>query len=351
MFQWTDEDLESEHERMTRWKEEDPIALQDAFNTSQALVDYCKEGTFEEVRQLIDEGEFGEFLYAHVAQAFLICVTNLKVDHVRKFLEHGLDLQCEIYADGLHHAVGAIYKDPSDYRVTKVKQMIYLLIFGGRGTKGLAVDVPRVHDGFTPLCIACVCGFVDVVELLIKLEADVNTVTRFGKTPLEIAIDNDHEKVVAFLRTKGACESSDEVMERLRPGFKQRKEENKKIAATTSTSTSASNSRCASKVPSEHGEWKNPSGINTTLCVGVEDDTSNYNGINTTLCVGVDEPENTTQTSSDTNLPLQERKSYNGSILSVSSGGMCEIDTAPIEKKSYNGTSLSVGGGGMCEID
>ena len=46
---------------------------------------------------------------------------------------------------------------------------------------------------------AAFAGKRNTVELLSKMGADVNALNSFGKTPLEISIDNQHEEVKSLL--------------------------------------------------------------------------------------------------------------------------------------------------------
>jgi len=218
MFRWPNDDEETEDDRLKRWQVEDPIALQDSYNTSHALVEFCKSNDFEGMCKLVDEAEYGEFLVAHTVQAFMIAVSNLQVDMVRKFLDNCLDITYEVFSDVLHTAVEALWKDPSDYRVTRAKQMIHMLAAGGRGSCGIPVDSLRERDGFTPLCSACVVGFVDVTKCLLSLKADPDMITRANTTPLQIATECGHDNVAALLRTVNAGTSATEVLKKLRPG-------------------------------------------------------------------------------------------------------------------------------------
>ena len=69
---------------------------------------------------------------------------------------------------------------------------------------GADVNVPR-SDGFTPLHVAASKGHEACVVLLIQAGADVNAKeTEEGRTPLSVAIQFKHEKVVKLLKHFGA---------------------------------------------------------------------------------------------------------------------------------------------------
>lgn len=62
------------------------------------------------------------------------------------------------------------------------------------------------QDGYTPLMAATICGFKDIVELLIKFKADIHTVSkdRFGFTALHYAITEKKLEIVKVLINSGA---------------------------------------------------------------------------------------------------------------------------------------------------
>lgn len=62
-------------------------------------------------------------------------------------------------------------------------------------------------DGMTPLCLACMLGHKDTVQLLLQSKADVNHWDRHGRTPLMLASANGHDNVVKLLLEyiRGLC--------------------------------------------------------------------------------------------------------------------------------------------------
>lgn len=57
----------------------------------------------------------------------------------------------------------------------------------------------EAHDGLTPLHMACSWGLESVVQTLLEFGANVNTQDAEGKTPLHIAIFNQHASIIALL--------------------------------------------------------------------------------------------------------------------------------------------------------
>ena len=51
----------------------------------------------------------------------------------------------------------------------------------------------------TPLIEAAVYGHAKCVQLLLRAEAKTNVRDRLGRTPLELAVDNEHQAVVRLL--------------------------------------------------------------------------------------------------------------------------------------------------------
>ncbi|XP_054379020.2 fibronectin type 3 and ankyrin repeat domains protein 1 isoform X12 [Pongo abelii] len=70
---------------------------------------------------------------------------------------------------------------------------------------GCEVDVVDTGSGWTPLMrVSAVSGSQRVASLLIDAGANVNVKDRNGKTPLMVAVLNNHEELVQLLLDKGA---------------------------------------------------------------------------------------------------------------------------------------------------
>ncbi len=76
------------------------------------------------------------------------------------------------------------------------KETIELLVARGAG-----VNAADSESGSTPLHKAASFGRLDAVKMLVQHGADVSPKTNKGLTALQLAIDNDHKDVAAFLRT------------------------------------------------------------------------------------------------------------------------------------------------------
>ena len=72
--------------------------------------------------------------------------------------------------------------------------------------EGADVATPDFHD-FRPLHYASFWGWLDVVEALLKAEADVGPVTTTGETPVMLACERGHTKVVELLLEEGGQEA------------------------------------------------------------------------------------------------------------------------------------------------
>ena len=59
------------------------------------------------------------------------------------------------------------------------------------------------NDGCTPLSAAAQAGYLNAVRILIDNEADANLADRYGKTPLDYAIEFQHPETADLLRSRG----------------------------------------------------------------------------------------------------------------------------------------------------
>lgn len=66
------------------------------------------------------------------------------------------------------------------------------------------VDLAASKTGISPLLIAAQSGHYDIVCLLVKFGANINTFSNIGVTPLCIAVFNGYTKIVKFLLQYGA---------------------------------------------------------------------------------------------------------------------------------------------------
>lgn len=70
--------------------------------------------------------------------------------------------------------------------------------------KNLNLDIHVNCEGDTFLTTACLCGHINIVELLIRYNADVNFKNSDGNSPLEIANNYEHHDIVELLKRHGA---------------------------------------------------------------------------------------------------------------------------------------------------
>ena len=69
---------------------------------------------------------------------------------------------------------------------------------------------PGDDNGWAPLHLAIKYGHFDVVDLLIAAKADVNQATTHGETPIDVAFDQGHFKLVKELLDLG-CKSAQDT--------------------------------------------------------------------------------------------------------------------------------------------
>mmetsp|Transcript_63864 Transcript_63864/g.118727 ORF Transcript_63864/g.118727 Transcript_63864/m.118727 type:complete len:268 (+) Transcript_63864:51-854(+) len=217
---FTEEPAE-EAQRLRKLQEEDPIALQDAFNTSQALVDAVRANDLEEASEVVRNAEEGEFLQAFVIQAFAIALKKVSLEMVRALLGWGVPVQHPDLAQAQHLVCEVTDKEnfSSAWRILQ-------LLISGNSFGRLDINEPRLRDGWTPLCVACAEACLPLAFKLLELQADPNVITRNSETPVALAkrqLQTDTEEqqeargiIVNMLRHHGGAETWKDALHRSR---------------------------------------------------------------------------------------------------------------------------------------
>lgn len=175
------EEADEECARVERLKREDPIALQDAVNTSTALVDAVKEGDLEELQSVVANAVEGEFLQAFVLQAFVMALKRVSLELVTALVKWGAPVGDEQLTQSLHLLCEVTTRD----NFSDAWRIVKLLVEGS--TEGrIDINTPRLHDGWTPLCVACHNACLPLAFKLLELDADPNVITRANDTPISI---------------------------------------------------------------------------------------------------------------------------------------------------------------------
>ncbi len=68
-------------------------------------------------------------------------------------------------------------------------------------SKGARINEKNGKNGETALYQACFGGSLDIVKVLIDAGADVTITNAQGKTPLDVAIENNHQEIVHYLES------------------------------------------------------------------------------------------------------------------------------------------------------
>jgi len=66
-------------------------------------------------------------------------------------------------------------------------------------------------DKVTPLHVAAIWGYLDIVKFLVEKGFDINAKDAWNKTPLYRAVAKDHFEIAKFLIAKGADKSVKDV--------------------------------------------------------------------------------------------------------------------------------------------
>lgn len=176
------EEPEEEAERLTRLHDEDPIALQDAVNTSRALVDAVKAGDLEEMQNVVENAEEGELLQVFTLQAFVLALKSASLSTVKTLVNWGVPLGHE----NLSQAIHLVCEVTTRNNFSDAWRIVQLLVDGNSEGR-IDINTPRVADGWTPLCIACADACLPLAFKLLEFKADPNVVTRSNATPLALA--------------------------------------------------------------------------------------------------------------------------------------------------------------------
>ena len=74
------------------------------------------------------------------------------------------------------------------------------------------IDNIKNKDGRTPLHIACLCGNLGRIKLLIKHGARVNVKDIHDSTPLSLAVLHNHTSIVSALMSEFGCDPNEHSM-------------------------------------------------------------------------------------------------------------------------------------------
>mmetsp|Transcript_26236 Transcript_26236/g.39893 ORF Transcript_26236/g.39893 Transcript_26236/m.39893 type:complete len:262 (-) Transcript_26236:161-946(-) len=221
------ESPQEEGERLQKLKLEDPIALQDAVNTSQALVEAVKEHSIDDVRSVVENAVEGEFLQVFVLQAVVLALKAASLEMVKVLYEFGAPFIHEKLQEALHLVCEVTNRD----NFSDAWRILQLLI-DGDGEAKANINQPRSVDGWTPLCVACADACLPLAFKLLEMGADVNVITRNNDTPVSLAKhrrldDNEEQKeardiICNMLRHSGGQERWQDALSHSRKPDKSR---------------------------------------------------------------------------------------------------------------------------------
>jgi len=110
---------------------------------------------------------------------------------VQILIEKGIPVDINHFGTALHVAASYGHKEIAEFLISK----------------GASLDSKGQGNQSTPLHVAASIGDTDIVELLITNGADINASDYRGRTPLDVARQRSHTKIVDVLRQHGAKET------------------------------------------------------------------------------------------------------------------------------------------------
>ncbi|CAJ1360094.1 unnamed protein product [Effrenium voratum] len=234
--------------RLQKLRSEDPIAWQDALNTSRALVEAVKENDIHELRRVVADAEEGELIQAFVIQAFVTALKASSLEIVQQLVDWGMPLHISSLSQALHSVCEMVDREnfSNNWRILKV------LIEGNEGN--IDINTPRTNDGWTPLCVACADACLPLAFKLLELQADPNVITRNNDTPLSLAkrtrTDDSEEQseargiIANMLQSYGAQDNYKDVLRLSRKQSQAPDRSSPRKTTTTSTATQVDHWAC-----------------------------------------------------------------------------------------------------------
>ncbi|KAK2766263.1 hypothetical protein FQN54_007780 [Arachnomyces sp. PD_36] len=109
-------------------------------------------------------------------------------------------------------------RESNDYKQTERRafrsSLLWAAYYGSVSVAKLLLDYIEVRTpvtGDAPLHVAAGSGHLKVVELLATNGARIDVLNFDGRTPLQLALENNHDDIAVFLRSKGASSNLEEV--------------------------------------------------------------------------------------------------------------------------------------------
>eukprot|EP00434_Breviolum_minutum_P040486 symbB.v1.2.035977.t1/scaffold4963.1/size32391/1 len=136
------EDAEADVARLKQLQRDDPIAWQDAVNTSRALVESVKDNDIEELRRVVANADEGELIQAFTIQSFVMALKASSLEMVQQFVDWGMPLQSPSLSQVLHLVCELVNREnfSSSWRILKV-------LAEGNCYGALDINTPRSSDG------------------------------------------------------------------------------------------------------------------------------------------------------------------------------------------------------------
>lgn len=198
-----------------------------AFKANMALLEHCSKGKYSVVQQKLESGAKADFADYDKRTPLHLAATEGHDKVVEILISYGADIDAEdrwgstpvddAKNNGHEHVVDFLvnagaYVDTRTLSHAEITSM-ELMQYAANGFYDMVREKLMAgaeakfadYDKRTPLHLSCAEGHPDVTQLLLINGGDPMSKDRFGTTPVDEAVKNDHDELLELLVRYGGC--------------------------------------------------------------------------------------------------------------------------------------------------